>query len=88
MRTAVLAVYGVICVWCVLYWASKRTPSGTWALLTPGAFVWVVQLACVSLVWFRHMGLLHLLWLVPVSEIGYLIIAKVLYSTGVFRSGV
>jgi hypothetical protein len=88
MRTAFLAVCCIVCIWSILYWAVKRTPSGGWALLAPSGLSWVIELSCVLLVWIRHMSLLHLLWLMPAALIAYLVIAKILYSTGIYRSGV
>lgn len=87
MRNAFLGFYGGTCAWCAIYWLFKRTPNGGWAILTPAAFVWIVQLGCVSLVWVERMSLLNLLWLVPSALIAYFIIGRVLYQTGVFRSG-
>jgi hypothetical protein len=88
VSTVFLVLYGLVCLGCILYWTPKRTPSGAWAILSPSGFLWVLQLGCITFVWIRHDSLLRLLWLVPASVIGYLIIAKLLYSTGVYRSGV
>jgi hypothetical protein len=83
-----LVVYAVVCIGCILYWAVRRTSKGGWGLLAPVGFIWVIQLGCIVFVKLHHDSALRLFWLVPLSIIVYVILAKVLYATGVYESGV
>ena len=87
MSSMFLAIYALVCIFSIIYWARIRTPSGGWALLTPAGLTWVIQLGCIAFVRFHHDSVFRLLWLVPLAIFAYLVIGKILYSTGVYRSG-
>jgi hypothetical protein len=54
----------------------------------PVGFIWVVQLGCIVFVKLHHDSALRLFWLVPVAIVVYMVIAKILYATGLYESGV
>jgi hypothetical protein len=88
LSSVFLVVYAVVCIWCILYWAVRRTSRGGWGLLAPVGFIWVVQLGCIVFVKLHHDSALRLFWLLPVATIVYLITGKILYATGIYESGV
>jgi len=77
-----LGVYALICIVCIGDWARVRTPKGGWGILTPAGFVWIIQLGCIVFVALRHDSALRLLWLVPLSIVVYMVVARILHSTG------
>jgi hypothetical protein len=83
----VLTLYAVVCIVEIVHFARIKTPKGTWALQTPAGFIWVLQLACIVFVKLHHDNVLRLFWLVPLSLLVYIVISRILYTLGFYRSG-
>jgi hypothetical protein len=70
----------VICGYCILYWALKRFPDGTPALLTTTGQIWVWQLAFAFALLAMGGSPWHLLWLAPVSVVMSIIVQRLVYN--------
>jgi hypothetical protein len=57
----------VVCSYCIIYWALKRFPDGTPALLTAAGQMWVWQLIAAFVLRAMDASPWHLLWLAPMS---------------------
>lgn len=70
----------VICAYCILYWALKRFPDGTPALLTTTGQIWVWQLVAAFVLLVMDASPWHLLWLAPVSVAMSIIVHRIVYN--------
>jgi hypothetical protein len=70
----------VISAYCVLYWARKRFPDGTHALVMPSGQIWVWQLMFAFLVLFLGISPWNLLWLGLVSIVASIVVARSMRS--------
>lgn len=65
-----------ICSWCILYWAPKRFPNGTHALIMPSGQMWIWQLVFSLIVLKMDASPWNLIWLAAVSLVVSLTLAK------------
>jgi hypothetical protein len=67
----------VVCTYCILYWAPKRFPNGTHALVMPSGQIWVWQLIFSVVVLALDASPWHLIWLAFVSIIVSMVTGRV-----------